>query len=369
MQSLTTGNSDPRILEIGQVPRMHHAYPGTTEFYSTYVMDSARNKPAGSTLVSAASLAPLANRLIDPRLDLVVVHASPHGLAEGMVRTIFRRATLSGHCPLFRGVAQQLLRRGTAAPVAVVDLEDSPFVLNCNRHLLRRATLYFKRELPADRWQLLATAGRVPTQRFRANPDYQAALSRVRPLSLGLPDHVLSAGSLKPTGEKKNIDVFFAGKLNGSSTVRERGMRELIPLRDAGYRIEICEGGLSPADYLERCSRAWLVWAPQGYGWDCFRSYEAAFAGSVPLISRQTIERHQPLNDGEHAVYYDLEPGALARAVQRALENRERLLAMAQAARQHVLRYHTSAALARYVVQSALAAAGRPSPAEGICEA
>jgi glycosyltransferase involved in cell wall biosynthesis len=364
MQSLTTDDADPRILEIGQVPRMHYAYPGTTEFYSTYVMDSGRSKPAGSTLVSAATLAPLASRLLDPQLDLVVVHASPHGLVEGMVRTIFRRATLSGHCPLFRGLAQQLLRRGTVAPVAVVDLEDSPFILSCNRHLLRRATLYFKRELPADRWQLLATAGKVPTRRFRASPDYQSALTRIRSLSLGLPDHILSAGSFEPAGEQKNIDVFFAGKLHGSSTVRERGIQELMPLRDAGYRIEIREGGLSPADYLELCSRAWLVWAPQGYGWDCFRSYEAAFAGSVPLISRQTIERHQPLNDGEHAVYYDLEPGALARAVRRTLENRERLLAMAQAARQHVLHYHTPTALARYVVRSTLAAGGRSLSAE-----
>jgi glycosyltransferase involved in cell wall biosynthesis len=332
-------------------------------------MDSADNKPVGSTLVTAATLARLASRLLDPKLDLVVVHASPHGLIEGVVRTIFRRATLSGHCPLFRGLAQQLLRRETVAPVAVVDLEDSPSILDCNRHLLRRATLYFKRELPADRWQLLATAGKVPTQRFRASPDYQSALARVRPLSLGLPDHILSAGPFESIGERKNIDVFFAGKLHGSSTVRERGVQEFMPLRDAGYRIEICEGGLSPADYLERCSRAWLVWSPQGYGWDCFRSYEAAFAGSVPLISRQTIERHQPLIDGEHAVYYDLEPGALARAVQRTLENRDRLLAMAQAARQHVLRQHTSGALARYVVRSTLAAAGRPLPAERICEA
>ena len=48
MPSLTTDKADPRILEIGQVPRMHHAYPRTTEFYSTYVMDSARDRPSST---------------------------------------------------------------------------------------------------------------------------------------------------------------------------------------------------------------------------------------------------------------------------------------------------------------------------------
>ena len=76
------------------------------------------------------------------------------------------------------------------------------------------------------------------------------------------------------------------------------------------------------AEYLARCARAWLVWAPEGYGWDCFRPYEAALAGSVPLISRQTIERYEPFIDNQHCIYYDVEVGHLALAVRRALQDR-----------------------------------------------
>ena len=101
------------------------------------------------------------------------------------------------------------------------------------------------------------------------------------------------------------------------------------------------------------------MWSPEGYGWDCFRPYEAAFAGSVPLISRQTIERHEPFIDGEHAVYYDVELGQLTLAVRRALKDRGRLVALAQAAQAHILKHHTPHALARYVVEAALAAGGR----------
>ena len=356
-------SSAPQILEIGQVPRMQHAYPLTTEFFSTYVMDSKRSIPPGSKLVSATTLVQLARRLSEPGLDLVVVHASAHGSFDGLVRTVFRRSTLDGHVPLFRGLAQQLLRRSTIAPIAVLDLHDSPSILSCNLHLLRRSTLYFKRELPPDRWQLLMRSGKTPTLRYRKLARYRSALSRIRPLSLGLPENMLACGAPKLLPAAKDIDVFFAGRFKWSSTVRERGVEELEQLRNEGFRIDIQEGGLSPRDYLARCARAWLVWSPEGYGWDCFRSYEAAFAGSVPLISRQTIERHEPFIDGKHAVYYDVEPGQLTLAVRRALNDRAGLMAMAQAAQSNILKHHTPHALARYVAETTLAAAGRNIPA------
>src|SRR4051812_44747746 len=100
IQVIPANSSAPQILEIGQVPRMHHAYPSTTEFFSTYVMDSERSRPSGSELVSAKTLVQLAKRMSEPGLDLVVVHASPHGSLEGLIRTVFRRSTLHGHVPL-----------------------------------------------------------------------------------------------------------------------------------------------------------------------------------------------------------------------------------------------------------------------------
>jgi hypothetical protein len=343
-------------LEIGEFSRMRHAFPQTTEFFSTYVADFKQHKQPGSELVSASTLVPLWRRLLDDKLDLVVVHASPHGFVEGLVRTIFRRSALQGHLPLFRGLGQQLLRRTVRVPVAVLDLQDSPSILNCNRYLLQRSTIYFKRELPPDRWRLLIQGGKTPTLRYRRIERYQSALARVRPMSLGLPDHVQASRVPAMPSGGKDIDVFFAGRLKGSSTVRERGIDELMRLQNQGIRIDIQDGGLSAPEYLARCARAWLVWAPEGYGWDCFRPYEAAFAGSVPLISRQTIERHEPLRDNEHCFYYAVEAGQLAQTVLGALNDRDRLGKMAEAAREHVLRHHTPKALAHHIVSTTLAA-------------
>ena len=337
---------------------MRHAFPNT-DFFSTFVRDSESIKPAGATLVSARTLIPLARHLSKGRYDLVVVHASPHGAAEALIRTIFRRSALHGHFPIFRSFAQQLLRRSVNAPVAVLDLHDSPSILECNRHLVEAATIYFKRELPADRWRLFMRGGKVPTLRYRLARQSDK-LTHIRPISLGIPDSMLAFAAEPPVPVTKKIDVFFAGRLRGSSTARECGADELAQLSRKGLRIEISDRPMSTSEYFARCARAWLVWSPEGYGWDCFRAYEAALAGSAPLISRQGIERHQPLIEDEHCIYYDPEPGQLTQTVERALKNRDRLLKIGEAAREHVLQHHTPSALARYVTETTLAEAGLP---------
>jgi hypothetical protein len=61
------------------------------------------------------------------------------------------------------------------------------------------------------------------------------------------------------------------------------------------------------------------------------------------------------LADGEHALYYDVEPGGLARAVRAALADKPALARIAAAARAHVMAHHTPQALARHVVETARA--------------
>ena len=122
-------------------------------------------------------------------------------------------------------------------------------------------------------------------------------------------------------------------------------------------RVDIPDKPLPLDEYLARIARAWLSWSPEGYGYDCFRTYEAAICGSVPVLNRQTVDRYLPLRDGEHCFYYDAEPGNLAATITRALQDRGRLSRMAEAARSFVLAEHTSAALARYVAETTLGTA------------
>jgi len=359
----------PNILEIGPVPFMWQAFPDTTAFYSTWYdepwHDETGHTPErGLHIVSLAALPSLVRRLANSSVDLVAVHApafSPWG-GRALVRTFFRRSVLGGNVPAFRGFGPQLLRGPVAAPVAILDYEDSTTIVRCNRFLLDKAAVYFKRELPADHWRAFAGTlhWRVPTPRFRAVPRNRDRIAKLRPISLGVPIEVARrVVASPPLDGDKTIDVFFAGRIRNSATVRERGFEELVALRRDGYAIDVSEDTLPLDEYLARCARAHLVWSPDGFGWQCFRTYEAAFCGAAALCCRTGIERYRPLIDGVHAIYYDVEPGELTRAVKAALADRARLRAIGAAARQHALAFHTPAAIARHIVDATMEMAAR----------
>jgi glycosyltransferase involved in cell wall biosynthesis len=360
----------PKILEIGPVPFMWQAFPDTTEFYSNWSEEITSDPESGRQIVSLGTLPRLARRLADPSFDLVAVHAPPFRPwgYRALVRGLFRRSMLSGNVPIFRGLSTVLLRFPVAAPIAVLDLEDATTIVRDNRSLLDKATLYFKRELPNDHWRVFAGTAhwRVPTPRFRAERRNRERIRKLRPLSLGLSFEV-SRHDFSAPGGKKTTDVFFAGRIGNSSTVRERGLAELLALRQQGYAIDVSDAALPLEEYLARCRRAYLVWSPEGFGWQCFRTYEAAICGSAPLCNRSGIERYRPLIDGVHAIYYDVEPGELTRTVTAALADRERLRAIGAAAREHVRAFHTHAAIARHIVDTTAEIAARSAMSATDC--
>jgi hypothetical protein len=136
---------------------------------------------------------------------------------------------------------------------------------------------------------------------------------------------------------------------------RARGLEVLRELQREGYRIEIHEGGLPRREYLQRCAKAWLTLSPEGYGWECFRHYEAALCLSVPVLGPPGILRHEPLLAGVHAIYHPAEGDGLRNAVIAALADKPSLTRMSSAARAHVLRHHTHTRVTRHILESALA--------------
>src|SRR5215471_6230111 len=95
--------TSPKILEIGPTPFMWHAFPDSTEFYSSWHDETTSAPERGRHIVSLAMLPRLARRLADPSFDLVVVHAPPFRPWGGraLVRGLFRRSVLNGNVPAF----------------------------------------------------------------------------------------------------------------------------------------------------------------------------------------------------------------------------------------------------------------------------
>jgi hypothetical protein len=346
-----------RIVEIGDKPFVKRGLPDQVTYFSTWADDDPRRlKADGSSVVSLRTLAVLCRALRAPETDLVVCHPtffSPWHWRWTM-RALFDRRTLRRSVSFVRTMGPQVLRWPISAPIAVLDQTDLPLINRNNFFLLDRCRIYFKRELPPDRWRLFMKTGHanLPTPRFRVTAPQQARIDKLRPISLGLPLSATTSFPVEPS--EKSVDIFFAGKIDGSSHVRRRGLGELLALRERGIAVDIPERALPQSEFYRRCARAWLTWSPEGLGWDCFRHYEAAACGSVPVINQPTIERHQPLLHGIHAIYYDIEEGGLTGAVRAALADKQRLDAIGRAAGIHVLAHHTLTTLARHIVRASL---------------
>jgi hypothetical protein len=339
-----------KILEIARTGYLDGLFGGDVTRFDLTSYENRSSPGMGS-------LTALRQAINSGGFDLIVCepnYQSPwHPMA--LLRKLFSRRALTGKVSLSRPFGLQALRGVTAPPIAVVDLEDNASINRCDRYLIDACRLYFKRELPVDGWRLFANTmtARQPSRRFRANPANQALLAKLRPISLGIPPQL---DPLLPIATReKATDLFFIGNTEGLPA-RQRGIAELDRLRAAGVVVDIPERRLEREEFYARCAAARLVWSPEGFGWDCFRHYEAAACGAVPVINYPSILRHRPLEHGVHCLYYPPEPGGLAATVLDALADKPALASMAERAREHVMRFHRRSALGDYVIESCLSA-------------
>ncbi len=368
---------DLRILEVGDRSLFADTLPDNT----TLLWTGARAiRPAAKRHnFGPGSVWFLRRALRQDDFDLIVCHAPLHNpLGLRWILRLLGRNPLTFAGALFRSWGLRFLCVTTSIPLIVLDTEDTSAIGRHNLFLFPRCRAWFKRELPPDYWKVFVgvTGANTLTARFRRRLFFQACVDKLHPISLGIGeakvqriDGLIAAAiassekaSLQTAmverpeeaaAAPRCVDVFFAGALS-NSYVRGLGYTQLEALQNTGYVIDIDESGLSQDEYFARCARAWLVWSPEGYGWDCFRHYEAPLCGAVPLISRPTIYRYAPLRDGEHCFTYDVEGDDLQAVVIRALCDRPRLTAMAQAAREHVLRHHAHRRLCEYMASVAL---------------
>ncbi len=344
-----------RFLEIGVELLFKRAYPAQTDMYYTGTRHHAWYGN-GCESLSPSNLLSVLKKLKRREYDLIIAH--PPMYAPWQPRsflTMLKYRQLSYPTGLFGQYAfQWLLRNVRDTPIVATDIMDSFGIGRHNFFLFDRCQAYYKRELPTDNWLVFYGTGHrnLPGKSFRHQVRYQRYVEKLRPLSIGAYPEVERLA--KDVHAKKNVDVFFAGTTSNISTVRERGIQQILALREQGITVDIPEQPLPREEFLRRCAAAYLVWSPAGFGWECFRHYEAALVGSVPVMSTPTIERHLPLEEGVHALYYPVEGEGLTRTITSALRDKRRLEAMGQAARAHVERHHTHGALCRHIVSRTL---------------
>jgi hypothetical protein len=342
-------NAELRILEIGQFCLFKRNLPDQTTLVFTGE-NMAEVDGVAHRVFDLRLYRSLAGSLARGDFDIVMCHTPVrpvwdrrHGFRAAMAALLHRLRAV-------RTLGTYVLRGRYPTPLVLLDFNDEPNVPAHVFPLLDRAVLGFKRELPTDAAKafLDSTWEHRTHQAVMSSPFVQRNLAKLRPIPIAIAEETVRLAM--QTDPTKEVDVFYAGGIN--STLRAAGLPVLQSLQAQGYRIDVCKGGLSKREYLARCARAWLTWSPEGYGWECFRHYEASLCLSVPLLSPPGILRYRPLEEGVHAVYYSAEGEGLRQAIVAALADKAALMAMAQAARTHTLRHHTHSKVVEHILDS-----------------
>lgn len=357
--------SEARLLEIGDLSFIKEAFPDRTTLLWTgrrppaYWVDRSPSVAIDPSDYSDCTPARFVRGMRDAaagRYDVIVAYLplySPWHPRNG-VRSLFGDP-LHPWRALTRGLGISWLRlTKPPVPLVVVDLNDHFGIRRPSFFLLDKADVVFKRELPADRWQVLAGSAHpaLPTLRIRSSRRWQERLEKLRPISLPVPrvDTALMSGDFPD----KTADIFFSGSTALNSWVRRTGIVALKELAARGIKVDIPDQILPREQFYRRMSQAWLAWSPSGFGWDCYRTGEAAQCLTVPVVNHPTVERHHPLLQGQHLFQYDIEGDGLARAVEAALADKDRLKQMALAARAHVKTHLMLRPLASHIIETGL---------------
>lgn len=326
----------------------------TTALYASYRADLRRDRP----YLTLRRFLQARRDIRVGRYDAVILHppfyagwqprsflaALKFTLLKGRWRDIYGALT----SPLWFELVRHL---PTTVPIAAIDRSDSFGTPAHHFFLLDKTSAFFKRELPVDHWQVFYATGhrRLPGLSFRSKEKWKRRVAKLRPIGLGATrEQAAAARTVQPAD--KTSDVFFAGSVEGNSWVRQDVLRQIEVLRARGIRVDVPQERLSLADYLQRCSQAWLTLSPEGLGWDCYRHHEAAMVGSVPLVSVPTIHRFRPMVVGTHCLTYHPDEDRLCDVVEEALADKDRLRRMAEATRAHAWANHTEYALCRAIL-------------------
>lgn len=354
------------VLEIGETGLFHWAMPDRTDaYYVSYRADLRQRRP----FLGLRSVMAIRRAMLSGQYRLIVVHPpfyagwQPRSFLAALKFTLFRGDVRSLWGALTSPLFFELLRFIALKPLIAIDRSDSFGIPNHHFAWIDKADAYYKRELPVDHWQAFYGSGhrRLPGASFRRKPRWLKRLAKLKPIGLGLNRQQTEAAN-GAFGAEKTSDVFFAGGIDGNSHVRSRMPALIEALRAAGVTVDVPEGRLPLDAFMARCAKAWITLSPEGLGWDCYRHMEAAIAGSVPLVNAPTIDRYRPLEVDRHClVYYPDEEARAVESVVAALADKERLHAMALAARAHALSNLTERA-----ITEALLAEWAAAPADGL---
>lgn len=340
-----------RILEVGLTDLLKRNYPDEVDFVSTRVRwkeanNYSRNEHLWRSIKKnfQAALLSLKEKFSQRNYDVVVVRALGPTMnprygpdvwfqqAMGMAL----RSFIKIHCG----------KKGTR--LVVLDITDHMTIHPRDKYFLKRADLYFKRELALNKYQSLEAilpfyhdVGRCVYEDW-----YQEYLQKLRPLPLGAPQ----AGTQISTNfSLKKWDLFYSGG-DRKVWMRQALSEWLRVCEEAGLKVYFPQERIPKEEFLNAITQSWVTISPSGTGWDCYRHYEIPWQGSIPMLTTPGIFRYAPTLHNESCFILDPQNFSIDWMVS-LFRDKEHLRKMTIQAQEHFLQYHSEEAIGRYIRQ------------------
>jgi hypothetical protein len=340
--------SELRILEFGEEDVFNYLLPeGTTR----YGASPSREKNKKARPFTFAEAIKLWRDMSGNPYDVVSIAGfkkpvfSRHFSLKRNVSSFFKYLRCPSGLGIYLGI---FLARRHKVPILVFDSVDTMLIEASSFFTLSVGKAYFKRELPQNNWH--AFLGTTPrngdVSNIRRQPFFAENMPKVKPFPLHLGQ---SAYEFEPVDAgQKQFDIFYAGD-NPKTTVRTSGFKVLQKMRYMGFQVDLPQERLTSEEFFKRIKSSWLVWSPEGSGWECHRHYETLVNGAVPLMNYPTIHRYKPLIHGVHGLYYGCEADDLIRVAVEALKDKQGLLKMVEQGREHLQSFYTKQKVLDYI--------------------
>ncbi|MHA1370873.1 MAG: hypothetical protein ACTSRA_14320, partial [Promethearchaeota archaeon] len=184
-------------------------------------------------------------------------------------------------------------------PVVGIEIRDASCLMFRNRMILEKSSVYFKRELPFDRFFMYYPDRLQPwkTKRKELFPYFE----KIYGIPLGIEDDKYFELK-KMRKNTKEIDILYIVTI--TNTLRNSALAYLEKLaKNTKYKIVLKES--VPFDeYCDLISKSKITISIAGSRWECFRHYEAIALGSIPMINRPTIDAVW-WHDMPEAIYFE----------------------------------------------------------------
>ncbi len=282
-------------------------------------------------------------------------NAGKHGLLSRLARE-FKYSLEANKHKLGGTLVADWIRQGLKLPtLVVVDYSDDSFIWPVDSDLLFNCSLYFKRELPFDRF--------FPLRLFdsRLTNEEKAGLAeKMRPIWMSydkdLMERFVDADRPAPLAGR-DIDVSFLCDIY-TNYERIRVLPELEKLGKEFKVVTAKDGKLSKPEFFKCLSRSKIGISLPGRGWDCVRHHELLLSGALLFVTRPRTEFAVPFKDGENCVFIESDLSDFNDKLRFYLGNPSVAQEVAGRGNELARRSMHNGKLAEYIVETALKAVG-----------